>query len=126
MARGSLGRGEEVFWALLQNALDVISLCSADNTFRYVSPSVERVLGYRPEELLGTVISDLLHPEDLEKFGNRTIEEIQTGSGSYGPIEGRYRHKDGSWRHLETTVNILLDDPGEEVLITKELGSTTG
>ena len=89
----------------------MIALCSPENTFLYVSPSVERVLGYEPEELIGTVISDLVHPEDLEGYGNALVEEISSASGPFGPIEARYRHKDGSWRHLEVTMNALVDDP---------------
>ena len=95
----------------MQNTLDIVALCSPENTFRYVSPSVERVLGYQPEELIGTVISDLVHPEDLEAYGNAMIEELESVSGPFGPIEARYRHKDGSWRHLEVTINSLVDDP---------------
>ncbi|MDP8940740.1 MAG: PAS domain-containing protein [Actinomycetota bacterium] len=95
----------------MDNALDMISVCSVENTFLYISPSVERVLGYRPEELIGATVSDFVHPDDLAEYGQRIIEEIQTASGPFGPIEARYRHKDGSWRHLETTMNVLVDDP---------------
>lgn len=95
----------------------MISLCSKENTFLYVSPSVERVLGYLPEELIGTTVSELVHPDDLEGYGQRIIEEIQMASGPVGPIEARYRHKDGSWRYLETTVNISTDNPDVEGII---------
>lgn len=96
---------------LVENSLDVISLCSAENTFLYASPSVERVLGYTPEELIGTSISELVHPDDFAEYGQTIIEGLQAGSGPFGPIEARYRHKDGSWRCLETTMNVLTDDP---------------
>lgn len=96
---------------LVENSLDVISLCSAENTFLYTSPSVEHVLGYTPEELVGTSVSGLVHPDDLASFGQRIIEEIRAGSGPFGPVEARYRHKDGSWRCLETTINVLIHDP---------------
>lgn len=94
--------------------MDMVSVCSVENTFLYISPSVERVLGYRPEELIGATVSEFVHPDDLAGYGQRIIEEIQTASGPsgpFGPIEARYRHKDGSWRHLETTMNVLVDDP---------------
>ncbi len=111
LVENALLRDREQFQVLVENAVDMISLCNPDNTFRYVSPSVEQILGYRPEELLGTVVSNLVHPEDLEKYGYELIEEIMQGTGPHTPVTARYRHTDGSWRWLETTLNILVDDP---------------
>lgn len=106
----SLRRTERRNRILVENSLDVISLCSAENNFLYASPSVERVLGYTPEELIGTSVSELVHPDDLAEYGQTIIEGLQAGSGPFGPIEARYWHKDGSWRCLETTMNVLIDD----------------
>ncbi|MDQ4105951.1 MAG: PAS domain S-box protein, partial [Actinomycetota bacterium] len=117
IVEGTPGRGARLYRSLVDNALDMISVCSVENTFLYVSPSVERVLGYRPEELVGATVSDLVHPDDLAGYGQRIIEEIQTASGPFGPIEARYRRKDGSWRHLETTMNVLVDDPDVEGIV---------
>jgi PAS domain S-box-containing protein len=97
---------------MVENALDLIALCNLDNTFRYINPALERILGYRPEEVLGTIISDLLHPEDLEQYVGETIQEIMSGSVSVvGPVEIRWRRKDGSYCHLESYINNLIDDP---------------
>jgi PAS domain S-box-containing protein len=54
-------------WLLwvLQNTSDVVTLVDAEGTVRYISPSIERMLGYRPQERVGTSCFDLLHPEDL-------------------------------------------------------------
>jgi PAS domain S-box-containing protein len=116
-------RAERRHGALLDNALDVVSLCSAENAFLYVSPSVEDVLGYRPEELVGTEISELVHPDDLSGYAREVIEGMREASGPFGPVEARYRHKDGSWRHLETTLNVLLDDPevGGVVCVSRDV-----
>jgi PAS domain S-box-containing protein len=118
-----LRRSEAQFRVMVENALDLITLCNPDNTFRYVNPALERALGYRAEELLGTVISDLIHPEDLEGYGERIIREIQSSSVSYGPMEARspmearWRRKDGSYRHLESYLNNLIDDPDVEGVV---------
>jgi PAS domain S-box-containing protein len=83
----------------------------AEGTIRYVSPSVERVLGYRPEEMVGTNAAEYVHPDDLKK-GLDTLSEAVSKPGVHpGAVETRVRHKDGSWRYLEGIANNLLDDP---------------
>jgi PAS domain-containing protein len=52
---------------LSQNTSDIITLLEADGTIRYVSPAVERVTGYRPEERIGTSAFGSVHPDDREQ-----------------------------------------------------------
>ena len=59
---------EEHFRALIENATDIITILSADATLGYVSPSVERILGYRNEELEGRLAFDFVHPEDKDRI----------------------------------------------------------
>ncbi len=116
-AEEALKRSKYRLRVLFEHSLDLISLINPDNTFRYISPSVRRLLGYEPEELKGTLVSDLVHPEDFDRFGREIVEQIQSGISPSGPIEGRYRHKDGSWRHLESTCNVLIDDLNVEGVV---------
>jgi PAS domain S-box-containing protein len=62
-----LRRGEERFRSLVQNASDTITILDADGMVRYVSPAVERMLGYRPEELTGIRMFGLVHPDDVDR-----------------------------------------------------------
>ena len=106
-----LRESEGRFRALIQNALDIIMVTDADGTIRYMSPSVERTLGYRPEEMLGTNTGDYVHPDDLEK-GFKELAEALAKSGVHPvAVETRVRHKDGTWRWLEGIANNLLEDP---------------
>ena len=57
-------QSEARFSSLVQNSSDVVMVVDADSTIRYMSPSVERVLGYTPGELEGTKLTVLIHPED--------------------------------------------------------------
>jgi len=101
---------EERFRSLVQNTSDIITLLEADGTVRYISPAVERVMGYKPEEQVGTNAFGSVHPDDRERALD-TFTEVLKSPGLYPPLEFRVPHKDGSWRHLEHVVNNLLDDP---------------
>jgi diguanylate cyclase (GGDEF)-like protein/PAS domain S-box-containing protein len=101
---------EERFRSLVQYSSDIITILAADGTVHYVSPAVERVTGYSPEEQIGTNAFGSVHPDDREQALN-TFAEVLKRPGLHPPLEFRVPHKDGSWRHLEHVVNNLLDDP---------------
>ena len=106
----ALGKSEQRFRALVQNAMDLIVVQKADNTLSFVSPSVKRLLGYEPGEMVGEVGADYIHPEDLEWAWEKFYEMLET-PGISEPIAIRYRHKDGSWRYFESICNNRMDDP---------------
>jgi PAS domain S-box-containing protein len=89
----------------------------ADGTIRYLSPSVERTLGYRPEEMLGTNTGDYVHPDDLEKGFKELAEALAKPGVHPVAVETRVRHKDGTWRWLEGIANNLLEDPSVRGLV---------
>jgi diguanylate cyclase (GGDEF)-like protein/PAS domain S-box-containing protein len=101
---------EERFRSLVQYSSDIITILEADGTVRYVSPAVERVTGYRPEEQVGTNAFGSVHPDDKER-ALATFAAVLKRSGLHPALEFRVPHKDGSWRYLEHVVNNLLDDP---------------
>src|SRR5918998_1696000 len=105
------------FHALAQNALDIVMVTDPDGTIRYMSPAVERVLGYTPEEIIGTNSADYVHADDMERaFGE--LEALMSKRGVHPvAVETRVRHKDGSWRHLEGIASNLLNDPTVEGLV---------
>ncbi len=112
--RGSIGealRGAgEFFRSLLRHGSDIFTILEADGTIRYASPSIKCVLGYKPEELIGKSAFDYVHPEDLETVLAAFAKGL-TARGAARRVEYRFRHADGSWRHLEGMGNNLLDDP---------------
>ena len=101
---------EERFRSLVQYSSDIITILEADGTVRYVSPAVQRVTGYKPEEQVGTNAFGSVHPDDREQALN-TFAKVLKRPGLHPPLEFRVPHKDGSWRYLEHVVNNLLDDP---------------
>jgi PAS domain S-box-containing protein/putative nucleotidyltransferase with HDIG domain len=101
---------EAYFRDLIENAVDGIIILDQDASFRYLSPSAERILGYRPSELLGSNPFDYIHPEDRDKtlasfLNGITIPDIVVR------IEFRVRHFDGRWLYLEAVAHNLLHDP---------------
>jgi PAS domain S-box-containing protein len=68
---------EERIRSLLQNTSDIITLLEADGTVRYISPAVERVTGYRPEEQVGTNAFGSIHPDDREQALNTFAEVLK-------------------------------------------------
>ena len=106
----ALRRSEEYHRALLDNALDLTIVLDADGVIRYASPSVEQVLGERPQDLVGTNALPRLHPDDLPAVGALFFGGQHT-AGFTASAEYRFRHRDGSWRHLEGVGRNLLDHP---------------
>ena len=101
-AEATSHRSESKFRALIENAQDLISVLTPDGISLYQSPSVEHILGFRPEDLIGSnVFQDLLHPDDLPAV-ERAAASIIEQDERYVRIEVRCRHRDGSWRLLES------------------------
>ena len=105
-----LHESERRFRSMVENGSDIIAILNADGTRRYMSPPGERVLGYSPDEIAGTHAFQGLHPDDRSRVMEAFRQAAKT-PGTTVSIEYRLRHKDGSWRHIETTAKNLLHDP---------------
>lgn len=79
----------------------------------YVSPNVERVLGYAPDQFQSEMgrLSDFLHPEQRDERIAQTVEELL--SSGQATFEHRVRHQDGSYRWMYATVHVESGDNGE-------------
>jgi PAS domain S-box-containing protein len=102
-------KAEERFRSLVRNASDVILIMGSDQIVRYVSPAVERVLGYKPEQVVGQDNFLPVHPDDMPRI-ERFIGEVMGSPGNTSSMELRLRHVDDSWRYVETTCTNLLGD----------------
>ena len=108
----ALRRSEEHFRALVENASDYVIIINPAGAVQYVSPSVERILGYRPEEVLGDEPADLVHPDDLANVYEAN-HEVFSHPGEGFRTEFRMRHRDGTWRVFESIARTLRADSGE-------------
>jgi diguanylate cyclase (GGDEF)-like protein/PAS domain S-box-containing protein len=99
-SRQEVRQSEERFRSLVQHASDLVTVIDADTTITYQSPSIERLLGYRPEDVLGMRLSALVHTDDVARVLAVLHDTITNGRG-VAVAEARIRHRDGSWRHVE-------------------------
>lgn len=109
-SRSTIARRKERFQTLITNSPAIISVLAADGTFTYVSPSVREILGYDPEELLGTDAFAKIHPEDREAVWTQFSAVIQHPD-EVRSAEYRYETAAGEWLWLEAYGNNRLDDP---------------
>ena len=108
--RDLLSASERRFRALVQNSSDLIVVVDRDGVLRYLTPSVERILGYRHDLAEGRPLVDLLHPDDAKHLKALLLDPGRFADSGV-PIEVRVRHADGSWKRVETLASDLLDDP---------------
>jgi len=107
----ALHKSEARLRLITDNMVDTISQIDAQQNIVYVSPSVERVFGYKIQALLGRSVFELVHPDDAERVYNiaRSATEVQTTTIR---LEYRYRDIKGKYLWVESTVRFFYDDQG--------------
>jgi len=109
-AEDMLRKREENFRALVDNSMDISLITNVDLTVRYVSPSVERAMGYKPDEVIGRNALDFISPDDVSNI-MRDYASTSQHPGQLVSVEVHFLHKDGTWRIVEAVTNNLFDDP---------------
>ena len=116
LAEEALTASEKRFRALVENAPDGIALLGMDGKLQQVTPSTEQILGYTLDDATGQDPALLTHPEDLPALLALLGDLIQT-PGKIATAQYRFRHKDGSWRWLESTISNLVAEPSVEAIV---------
>ncbi|MFA9372361.1 MAG: ATP-binding protein [Labilibaculum antarcticum] len=107
---------EELFKGLIKNSFDMIALVDSKGIQHYVSESCEKILGFKPGELINLpVIESMIHPEDQES----TIKDFRdiVANNASGGTQYRHLHKNGNWVYLEAFGNNQLDNPAIKSVI---------
>lgn len=112
-AEQALREREQYFRALIENAADIITVVDASGTILFNSPSCERLLGYRPEELTGQSLFHFAHADEHGLGRERLRALVQGQNDPSWTTELRFRHKDRSWRVLEVKATRLVNHLGE-------------
>src|SRR4051812_2133094 len=108
----AIARSEKRFRAMIEHSADAMLLTRpSSGGILYVSPTFERLTGYRLDEVRGSQYLELIHPEHHDA-SVRQREETLRAPGKVVVQEVRIRHKDGTWRWVENTISNLLHEPG--------------
>ena len=107
---------EKRFRALIENSADGIALLAADGTVLYASPPTRLMLGHDPSAVIGKQVLEHMHADDLP-LARDLCAQVRATRGATLSSQFRYRHKDGSWRWIESTDNYLLAEPGVEAIV---------
>ena len=102
---------EELFRIVAQNAADMIALVDVKGRRLYNSPAYEKVLGYSSEELGETSAFEQIHVDDRYKVLEAAREARNTGQGK--SLQYRIKHKNGSWRILESNASTIRNADGD-------------
>ena len=108
---------EARFQSFVQNASDVIMVIDPELTLKYVSPSVERVLGYGVSRLQGTRLTEFLHPHELDRVVSMLHDPNGVAQPNFEHIECRLRNAEGTWLYFEILKTNLLHDPNVEGIV---------
>lgn len=107
-----LRQREEHLRLLTDNMVDAISQINAERQVVYCSPSVERLYGIKPDDLIGRNAYDRVHPDDVEEVRQKALAAIASRKKSL-QAEYRYLHGNGDYIWVESSIRLLFGDDGE-------------
>jgi len=106
----ALSQSEERFRSLVQNSSDIVVVITPDGNRSYVSSSVQGILGYQPEDLIGKNAFSDVHPDDVAATQAAFLNTLQHPEQPVR-VEFRFRHINGDWVDLECVGNNLIANP---------------
>ena len=109
--RRELMERNQLFEVITENAADMIAVVDGSGNRLYNSPAYQKVLGYSSEELKLTSSLEQIHPEDQQRVLEAADKARVTGRGER--LEYRMRHKDGTWRNLESVATAIPNEQGQ-------------
>ena len=112
LARQALAESDARFRLLAEHAGDIVCLEGRNRELIWISPNVERTLGWRVDELLGTTIRELAHPDEIPVNDPR-MALVHDGVVHDVEVFGRLRTKDGGWRWMSGRATPSIDADGE-------------
>jgi diguanylate cyclase (GGDEF)-like protein/PAS domain S-box-containing protein len=127
--RGESGVGVDAslqFRSLVQQSSDMVSIYDEQGRYAFANPAHRDVLGYDPEELLGRLPLDLLHPDEVESVAIEFAAQL-AGERPPAPVEMRFRCRDGSYRVLEAVAVDLTSEPavGGVFVVARDVSDRT-
>jgi PAS domain S-box-containing protein len=120
-AEAALLDSETRYRLLVENSTDLVCEIDMAGCFTYLSPQYEAVLGYTPQELMGTAVSELGYQEDMQ-IAQPKYESLLSEKAPTRDI-WRFRHKNGEWRWIECSGAVYEKTPGDirAVVVSRDI-----
>jgi len=115
--RAALKASEYHFRLLIENVSDLILVLDKDGIIRHCSPSLEKIIGFKPEEIIGKRFDESIHPDDIPVLLADFSRLIKTPGITSGPQALRIITGDGSWRYMEAIAKSTLTASGQGIVI---------
>ncbi len=112
----ALRLSERHFRTIIENTTDLVSIMDAEGNVRYHSPSVERILGYGDEDMLGRSALEMVHPQDMGRV-EEALRRLAAEPDQAVSLEARFLRKDGSWRVLDGAGRGITSEDGERLVM---------
>ena len=102
-------QGEVYFRSLIENSIDLVTVLDRTGNIVFANPAIEKLLGFRRDELIGKNVFAYVHPDD-RSAAQEVLGRLIAVPGSIASIEIRVQHKDGSWRIFESIGTSIIDE----------------
>ncbi len=110
-ATEEIEKAEELYRLLTDHSNDIICLQEPDSTFKYMSPSIKKVLGFEPSEFIGKQIFSIVHNDDIQSLKDAIEQKVFSREIAEDVYSFRARHKDGHFVWLEyLTSPVYIED----------------
>ncbi len=108
--RSVLKKSQKRVRLFIENSPDIITILNPDGTIRYENAAIKRVLGYTPRKRIGDDAFKIIHPNDVGEV-RRIFREVLSEPLAVRTATFRYKHRDGTWRHIESVGMNFVSDP---------------
>ena len=116
-AEAALTRAEQRSRVMVEQSSDMVSVLSPDGTVLFVSPAIERLMGYRADQRMGHSVVEVVHQDDRARLLETVARAAAAPQGSVEVVRFRAVGGDGSWRRLESAITNLLEEPAIKGLV---------
>jgi len=113
--REQIERSEAKLKHLLENSREVVSTLDPRGNFTYISPSIENLLGYRSESLIGTPIQQIVHSDDAYEVNTQNLQEQADGGALEIIRQYRILHQNGKYIWVESLFRVVQDEEEENL-----------
>jgi PAS domain S-box-containing protein len=118
----TLQRRTQRYRLVTEHAADVITCYDFEGGGRFISPAIEKLLGYTVEETVGLTVPEMLHPDDRERV-MAVFAAMSRGLGQ-AALQHRSRHKHGHYVWVESNLQLVRDAsdaPQEIVSVSRDI-----